>query len=184
MTTNGIRRFFKTRPFLAVCGLLVCVAGLAIFFRWEQIDEVTEQLEAKAKEAMTLEKNLGHAAGLAEHLKALSEAEAEVPRHLGIASQMANNFSYLYGLEVATGVKFVDLQSLSGVSKVAKSSYVRIPFSITAQGTSNQVLDLLSRIEEGERYCRLSVATLTATKSDPPDDTLLLNINFDMLGSP
>ena len=101
------------------------------------------------------------------------------------AGQVGANMQFFYQLESETGVKLKDLRpaAVAPPAKGAKSPFVPVGFSLSADGSYVQLLNLLRRIESGPRYARIVSASLSGSLSDRRSP-LTLSLSVELLGLP
>jgi hypothetical protein len=174
----------KKHPTIVVCAVLALLAGLIIYFRFDQLDESLTELEAKEKEGGRLAANLRNAANLQEQIDSAQSSIKEINGRMMRVSHLASNLQFFYQGETATGVRFTDVHQTSISKAPAKDTYQPIGFGFTTQGTSRQIMEVLRYFEKGDRYCRVISATVSVAGGDPTGDTLNLNILLEILGLP
>lgn len=184
MTKDDLLSFLKKNPIGVGCGLLSIGLGAAIYFRGDKLPAAEEELIQQSAEASRLAANLQNAAQLKEQLEALVTADKEVESRLLHASQTLNNYQIFYKLESETGAKMTINPGVVAAPKPGqKNAFVSVPFSITAQGTQAQILDLLRRLESGAHYCRIMSASCSVPVVDR-NGALSLSLNLELLGLP
>ena len=100
------------------------------------------------------------------------------------AAQLATNTQYFYRLETDTGVKLLNIfqnTTTAQAAKVTKNNFVPIAFTLTAQGSYLQLLDLLHRLENGAHYCRI-ISTSMSKLGIGDNDVLNLTLSIELLG--
>lgn len=183
MTNEELFALVKKNPISVGCALLCVALGAGIYFRGGEVPAATEELTKKSDEGSRLASNLQNAAQLKEQVEALTAAEKELDSRLIRASQTLTNLEYFYKLESETGTKITIAQGILGSSKNTKTTYNGVPFTVTVQGTLNQTLDYLRRLESGARYCRVMNVTCGVAPADR-GSAITLNLNLELLGQP
>jgi hypothetical protein len=185
MTNEAIFAWVKKNPIGVGCAVLSLALAGGIYFRSGEVPAATEELTKKSDEGGRLAANLQNSAQLKEQVDTLTACEKELESRLIRASQTLTNYEYFYKLESETGTKMTISQGAAGsLSKgAAKALYGGVPFTISVQGSWNQTIDYLRRLENGPRYCRV----LSVTCGVPPSDRaspITLNLSLELLGQP
>lgn len=185
MTNEELFALVKKNPIGVGCAIVSLALGAGIYFRGDELPVAAEELTKKSDEAGRLAANLQNAAQLKEQVDALAICEKELDARLIHASQTLPNQQYFFRLEAETGLKMTVIsQGILAVPKNApKTNYVGVPFTITVQGTMNQIVDYLHRLENGSRYCRVMSATCGVPVSDR-GSPVTLALNLEILGLP
>ena len=181
MTNEELFALVKKNPISVGCAVLCVALAAGIYFRSGEVPAATDDLTKKSDEGSRLAANLQNAAQLKEQVDALSAAEKEMDSRIIRASQTLTNYEYFYKLESETGAKMTISQGVLTPSK--KTTYSGVPFTITVQGTLNQTLDYLRRLESGARYCRVTGVTCGVAPADR-GSPITLNLNLELLGQP
>ena len=184
ISNEQVVTFIKKNPIGVGCGVLSLLMAATIYFRSGNLPAAQDVLDQKSNEADRHAINVRYAAQLKEQLDALNTADHAIEARLVRAAQLATNTQYFYRLENDTGVKLLNISqttTTAQAAKAGKSSFVPIAFSLTAQGSYLQLLDLLHRLENGVHYCRiLSANTVKVGTGDT--DLLTLTLNLELLG--
>lgn len=182
MTGADLSALIKKHP-LGAIGLLICVlCGLAIYFRGDAIQKAQTAFEEKDTEAQKIALNVRNMAGLQEQTTEIQNAAKALESRIIRASSLANNLQIFYRLESETGVKFTDLRqnpippTRAGTTKGA---YVGVPFNVSVQGTYEQVMTFIRRLETGNQFCRFNTVVFNKAA-----DGLSASVAIELLGTP
>jgi Tfp pilus assembly protein PilO len=192
MTIKDIPVLLKKYPFSATCGLISVVLAGGYFFRSGSVPEAEVELKNKTEESRRLRANISNAAQLKEHFDALNEANQAVSGRLMNAADLAKNQQYFYKIEADAGVKLTDLRPgsaavLPGGKPAPKTFYATVPYASTVDGTYEQLLSFLRKLEAGEHFQRIVSANVMlggqgAEEAGAIDPILSLTIAVEFLG--
>lgn len=184
MTTQELVAVIKKNPISFGCALVSCALIGAIYFRSDKIPEAETVLGQKSAESERLRLNVQYSAQLKEQFDAVVSSNKDIDARIVRASQLGTNTQYFYKVETETGVKIIDLRQTTAatVAKPAKGSFIPVTFSVSVQGSLNQLLDFLRQLENGAHYCR--VLTVTCSGSSPRSGPLTLALSLELLGTP
>lgn len=189
MTTADLAALCKKHPISASCALLSVLLFAAAYLRQEEVPGAEAELSLRSADGDRVAINNKNAAQLREHAEAIAAARAEIEARLVRPRQLGTNTQYFYKLETDTGVKILDLRQTSGTSPTntakaaAKQSYVPVGFTVSVQGTLNQVLDFVRHVEGGAHYSRVLSASITSNAA-ARGSVLTLGLNLELLGLP
>jgi hypothetical protein len=185
MTGQEFSALLKKNPVSFGAGVLSLALIGAIYFRSGEIPAAEAELVQKSAEGERYATNVKFSAQLKEQQDAVVAANKEIDTRIVRASQVGANTQYFYELEKETGVKLIDIRQLTTsvtLPKGGKNAFVPISYSVSAQGTLNQLLDLLRSIEAGAHYSR--VLTATCGRTAPNRGLLTLSLTLELLGLP
>jgi hypothetical protein len=186
MTKDELVAFLKKSPVALGCGVLSLGLIGALYFRTGEIPEAETRLAEKTAEAERYTLNIKNGAQLKEQLERLTAANKAIETHIVRASQLGANAQYFYNLESETGVKLVAdprQTTPATVAKPAKGSFVPVGFTVSVEGTFNQVLEFVRRLESGAHYSRVMTATCSVVSSKR-NSPLTLALSLELLGQP
>lgn len=185
MTNEEALHFIKRNP-IGVAGVAAAfLLGGWIYYRGDDGPALEEDLLRRQADALRLGNNVKYAAQLNEQLAALQAANKEIDAKVVRAGQVGANTQFFYQLESETGVKLKDLRpgAVSVPAKGAKSPFVPVAFSLSAEGTYSQLLDLLRRLESGPRFTRIISASFAGSLANR-NSPLTLSLSVELLGIP
>jgi hypothetical protein len=190
LTNEQVVAALKKNPVVTGAVAVVLLLVVALYFRLDAVGDATAQLEAKSSEGQRLAANIKNSAQLPEQLATLVAANKEIENRLVRVGQLASNLQYFYKLEADTGTKFLDLRQVTVTSRgPAKPGKIPVAFTLTVQGSYQQIFDFLRRLESGAHYCRVMNANISpvaeagaATASR--GDLTKLTLNLELLGVP
>ena len=185
MTSEEALQFLKRNP-VGVAGVAVALAmGGWIYYRGDEGTALEEELSRRQADALRLGNNVKYAVQLNEQLAALQAANKEIDAKVVRAGQVGANTQFFYQLESETGVKLKDLRpgTVPAPAKGAKSPFVPVPFSLSAEGSYSQLLELLRRLESGPRYARIVTASFSGSLANR-NTPLTLSLSVELLGLP
>lgn len=180
----------KKNPVVTGAVVAVLLLAVALYFRLDAVGDATTQLETKSAEGQRLAANIKNSAQLPEQLAELVAANKEIENRLVRVGQLASNLQYFYKLEADTGTKFLDLRQVTVPSRgPAKPGKIPVVFTLTVQGSYQQIFDFLRRLESGVHYCRVVSANFTpvaeaGAATAVRGDLTKLTLNLELLGVP
>ena len=188
MTGEDLTTFVKKHPLSVGCGLVAVICGALLYYRAGNVTASQAELEAKTSEANKVMANVRNSAALAEQVAELQAQRKELESRLLKAGQLAVNLQYFYKLEAETGVKLSGDVRQGGLPKTTKA-YIGVPFGVSVQGTYPQVVNFISRLQNGRHFCRIVSSTLSkAGGSDPSsvagENDMSLTLNLELLAQP
>lgn len=185
MTNEEALQFVRRNPVGVACSILALALGGWTYYRSDVGPALDEELRRRQADAVRLENNVKYSVQLKEQLDALQAAAKEIDARVVRAGQVGANMQFFYQLESETGVKLKDLRpaSVAAPAKGAKSPFVPVSFSLSAEGSYVQLVNLLRRIESGPRYARIISASLSGSLADRRSP-LSLSLSVELLGLP
>jgi hypothetical protein len=186
---NAIKSIFSKYPVASGTVCLLCVLAVAFILRHGKASDLQATLASKTDEARRQSLNIARHAQLDEQLTTLEEANREIGSRLVNPQDLATNLQYFYKLEAETGVKLLDTHpagSNSGKQQPFKAGYRTVQYGMTLEGSFNQVLVFLRRLEQGTIYCRIISAECAAKQEEPTEKkdqgTVNLSLTIEILG--
>ncbi len=184
ISNEQVVAFVKKNPIGVGCGVLSLLMIGVIYLRSDKLPAAQAVLDQKSTEADRHAINVRYAVQLKEQMDALNTADHAIDARLVRAAQLATNTQYFYRLESDTGVKLLNIfqnTTTAQAAKVTKTNFVPIAFTVTAQGTYLQLLDLLHRLENGAHYCRILSANMVKLGTGD-NDAATLSLSLELLG--
>lgn len=181
MNTADLVALIKKHPIGVGCGLVSIVCGVLLYLRSDNIKASQAELETSSAQAAKMIANVRNANGLAEHVAELQALSKEMEGRLMKAGQLAVNLQYFYKLETENEVKLVDMRQ-SSAPRNPKTQYTAgVPFNVTVQGPYANVMNFLSRVQNGRHFCRINSATFTKVGETAE---MSLALTLELLGQP
>jgi len=182
--------FFKTRPVLVYSLILTMVfAGLGVF-RSMHVTNVSAEVATQDAEGARLRENVRDSAKLPGQLEELTNVNAAIRSRLVDPNDLAGNQQYCYKFETESGVRLVDLRRISNNQISAGTNakpgiYSSLTYAMSVQGTYEQVLAYLRKLESGPRFCRILDGNLVLqnnqNSNDNPRPLLMLSLTVEFL---
>ena len=175
----------------SICATLAVLLLILFVIRKGGVSEIQSAVEAKTSESGTLKADILNSTSLREHLGKLKIANNLVSSRLMKLGDLAKSQQYFYKMETDSGVKLMDLRPLSNATSLtknaAKSEYSAVSYSCTVQGTYQQLLVFLGKLESGDHFSRILSANVSLVGSGSegavmPDPALTMMISIDFLG--
>jgi len=189
MDADQIVASLKANPISVACGAMALALAVGIFFRSDRVPGNEELLDQKASLGDRLDANLKNGVQLADQLAAITAARQQIEARLIHPDELAQNLQFFYKLEAETGTKLIDsrqVQLAAGKAgpKGSRTLYTSVGFAVVVRGEYVRLLDFLRRLESGQRFCRVTTATISISGSSDKDrgNELTLNLNLELLG--
>jgi len=180
----------KKHPVGFGAGILAVVLGVFSYLRMGGVDELQLRLDDVSAQGARLENNLRYSARLDEQLGAVQFALEEINRRAIDPAQLATNLRYFYQLESELGLKLVDLQQVRVIETPQKTEYRYVAYSVAVEGSYQNLLRFIRRLESGERFIKITSTNLVAgpvtpgSGIDPSNPNLVLSLTLHLLGRP
>lgn len=190
MTGADITALARKHPVGVTCLLLALASGVALYLRADAISLSQTEYEAKSSEAAKMISNVKNAPGLAEQVTEMQELGKELDARLVKASQLAVNLQYFYKLEADHGVKFLDVRQTTPArparGPAPKTIFTPVPFTLSVEGTYEQLVKFLGDLQNGRHLCRINSAVFNKPNSatNSASTPLTLALNLELLGQP
>jgi Tfp pilus assembly protein PilO len=174
---NNLGQLIRRYPLSAICMVVTLLAGaVAYFLRAQNAElEVTQKDRAKEGEAM-LDLLVGGIAQRQE-LALVQEIAKRIEDNLVMDDNLAENFGYFYKLEDKTRVRLTELNPLSSPPGDNATLYKRIPYTLRATGTYEQVSAFLLALETGPRLTNITGFNYARSATG-----LSLELSLELLG--
>ena len=189
ISNEQMTTFVKTHPLSVGSAVLAVVLAGLIYFRGDNIPASEKLLDEKSTLGQRIDANIKFGVGLPEQLNSVIASRTEIEARLVHPDELAKNQQFFYKLEADTSVKLVDLRQNPMAGKPvpkAKNSYIPVGYSIAVRGSYAHLLDFLRRLENGQRFCRVTTATINmGGASDADRNTeLTISLSLELLGQP
>jgi hypothetical protein len=189
VSNEQVIAFVKKNPIGVGCGVLSLALAAAIYYRSDLVPAAQAELDQKATLSDRLAANLKYGKDLPEQYQQFMDYNKAIDSRLVSARDLLGNGQYFYSLESVTGIKigFSQITNAAQIKKAPNASFVPVAFNVNAQGTYPQLLDFLTRLENGLHFCRVlnarcAKATGGAAVNNP--DLLSLTLTLELLGQP
>ena len=181
MNSADLTALFKKHPVGFGCLLLSIVCGVLINLRYGNISASQSEFQATSAEAEIVLANVRNSADLEEHIAEIQVLGKDLESRLMKAGQLAVNLQYFYKLEAENEVKLVDVrQNLT--TRNPKTQFVGVPFVVSVQGTYQNVMNFLNKLQNGRHFCRINTASFR--KAGTAAAEMSLTLNLELLGQP
>ena len=191
MTGADLIALAKKHPLSSLCGLLILICGLLVYFRLDAIEVSQAEYEAKAGEAAKMIANVKNAPGLEEQVAEIQALGKDLDTRLINPGQLAVNLQYFYKLESDHAVKLVDVRQNPVRTLPGKPNFIPVPFSVTVQGSYDQVMKFLNALQNGKHFCRINTAafnkpggTGAGGEAAAGGGEVSVSLNLELLGQP
>jgi Tfp pilus assembly protein PilO len=173
---TGAVALFRRYPYCAICLFVAVVCGVASWFLWDSVQEQQVVLENRAKEGNAMLDTLVGGSTQRAELAAAREAARRIDDNL-VGEALAENYWYFYKIQEQAKVTMPDLHELNSPLTGNSPLFRRVPYTVRANGTFDQVAAFLLAIESGPR-----LAKITAFGFARSSGGITLDLNLEMLG--
>jgi Tfp pilus assembly protein PilO len=184
----GFIIFVKKHPIGMGCAVLALLLAVMTFVRAGSLTEYEALLVERTDQSDRLKNNLRYSAQMDEHLAIMQQAVEEIESKAINPGALATNLQFFYRLEEELGLTLQELRQGIVVESKEPREYLAVPYTVSVQGTYLQLLDLLQRLEQGERVVQFTTANISpsrgieAQRADPTNPLLVLTLDLVLLG--
>lgn len=171
----------RKHPVSAICGVVIVVLLVVLYFRSGAADEVRARLDEQSELGKKLNNNITYGTQLREQLAEVTAANSQVAQRAVKVGELATNLGYFYRLESELGIQLLDLRPLASpapAKNAPKTTYGEALFAVSVSGDYRQMIEFLRQMENGQYFCRISEATLTRRADVPNKLTLTLKVGL------
>jgi len=172
----------RQAPFLVFCITIFLLLAVADYFLWQREHEISVQHEDVRRTGEKMFSALSSHGRIIAELATVDGALKRIDQNLITETDLAENLGYFYQLETLSRVRLTQLNQLSSQPPAEDSPYRAVPFSLRATGTYPQLINFLRELESGPRVLRIK--TFDFSRADIRNDTLVLGLTVELLGSP
>ncbi|MDB6127481.1 MAG: hypothetical protein JWM35_1377 [Verrucomicrobia bacterium] len=189
ISNEQVSTFVKTHPLSVGSGILAVALAIAIYFRGDNIPQAEKALDEKSTLGQRIDANIKNGVQLPEQLNSVIASRTEIESRLVHPDELAKNQQFFYKLEADSAVKLVDIRQNPMPTKSAaklKTSYIPVGYSVVVRGSYVHLLDFMRRLENGQRFCRVSTATINLGGASDADrkTELTISLSLELLGQP
>jgi Tfp pilus assembly protein PilO len=164
-------------PLCAVCAALTILAGGAAYYLRGQNAELELAQKDRAKEGEAMLDLLVGGTAQRQELAHVQEIAKRIEDNLVMEDNLAENLGYFYKLEEQTRVRLTELNPLSSPPGDTAPLFKRIPYTLNATGTYEQVAAFLLALETGPRLINITSFNYARTATG-----LSLELSLELLG--
>jgi hypothetical protein len=183
MSNEELIAFLKKNVIAVSCVLASIAIVVVIYLRSDELPDTEKVFNDNSQQAALLQANIEDSEHLEEqHASVVASVDKMNDRMIHVG-QLAENLQYFYKLESDTGAKLEPRQVpwIPPSPNAPKTTYTPVTFSLTAQGTYAQELDLLRRLEGGEHYCRILTCNIHPI-GEGRGGAILMSLTIELLG--
>lgn len=175
----AIGAWIRRYPFCAGCIMATLALAGAAWYLWGQIEDLEATHKERAKEGQAMLALLVGGSTQRQELAAVHEASRRIEDNLVVETNLAENAWYFFKFEEQTKIRLSDLHPLNSPPTDTSPIYRRVPYTLRASGTSDQVYAFLGAIETGPRLARITSFNLARQATGPG---IMLDLSIEMLG--
>lgn len=141
--------------------VLAVVLGLYVWSGGDNKIQLARQLTDLQSQWERMERNLRNATGLESQLEEMQELRAKMRTRMTRREEVALNLNYFYRLEQQSNVSISSINQLpASAGQQARhlptmADFDIIGYSMTIEGSFNDVLSFLQSIQQGEYFARI-----------------------------
>jgi hypothetical protein len=185
MSNEELVAFLRKNVISVACVVVSILIGLLLYYRNDKLPDAEKVLADRAKQGELLAANIEDSADLKEQHAALVESNNAISDRMIHVAQLAENYQYFYRLESETGTKLSDPRQVpwnAPAKTAAKTNFIAIGFTLSAQGDYAQLMDLLRKLESGDHYCRITACSLRPLATDVRGGPMLMSLSLELMG--
>lgn len=178
----GLEIFGRIRryPWSTFCILLTLAAAVGGWVLYGKIGELKVRHVDRAREGDAMLALLIGGSVQRQELAFIRETTRRIEENLLVESNLAENTWYFFKLEEQTKVRLPELHPLSSPITDKSPLYKRIPYTLRATGTHEQVMSFVRGLETGPRL--VTIKSFSLARPDPNGTNLTLDLSLDFLG--
>ncbi len=185
MSNQEMLAFIRKNAICVACVAVSIGIGATLYLRSGLLPDEERVLSDKSKQGELIAANIEDSHQLKDQYTAIVAANQAIANRMIHVGQLAENLQYFYRLESATGTKLAgDPRQVAWTpppKTAAKTTYTPVGFTVAAQGTYVQLIDLLRRLENGEHYCRIITCNLRPV-GEQRSSQLTLSLSIELMG--
>ena len=169
----------RRHPLPVLCTVLILGLSAGAWSLHNKVVGLKSVLSERGKQGEVMLAGLVTGRAYREELDSVRDAARRIEENLLVESNLAENLWYFYKLEENTRARLPELHQLS--SPMIKSSplYKRVPYSLRAVGSFEEIAKFLAALETGPRLA--SITAFNYTRRDGRDQSFVLDLNLDLL---
>jgi Tfp pilus assembly protein PilO len=174
---SNFSQLMRRYPLCAICAALTILAGGAAYYLRGQNAELEVMQKDRTKEGEAMLDLLVGGSTQRQELALVQEVAKRIEDNLVMEDNLAENLGYFYKLEEQTRVRLAELNPLSSPPGDTAPLFKRIPYTLRATGTYEQVAAFLQALETGPRLINITGFTYSRTATG-----LSLDLSLELLG--
>lgn len=179
-TLANLMLLLRRYPYSAVSFLLTVALGIGAFFLRSQIADLETTQRERAKEGEAMLTLLVGGSTQRQELAAVHEVARRIEDNLVVEDALAENLWYFYKLEEQTKARLPELHQLSSPPGDSSSLYKRIPYTLRATGSFEQIAAFLLALETGPRL--VNIISFNCARTGAGGAGLALDLGIEVLG--
>ncbi len=167
-------------PYSAGCAIAAILFGLSAWFLSGQNEELAVAQADRAKEGEAMLSLLVGGSTQRQELAATHEIARRIEENLVVEENLAENLWYFYKLEEQTKARLPELHQLSSPPTDTSPMFKRVPYTLRATGSYEQVAAFLLALETGPRLVNITSFNFARTGANGAG--LALDLSIELLG--
>jgi Tfp pilus assembly protein PilO len=176
----NLMQLLRRYPHSAICLLLTIALGIGAYFLHSQIADLETTQRERAKEGEAMLALLVGGSAQRQELAAVHEVARRIEDNLVVEDALAENLWYFYKLEEQTKARLPELHQLSSPPGDTSPLYKRIPYTLRATGSFEQVASFLLALETGPRL--VNIISFNCARTGAGGAGLALDLGIEVLG--
>ena len=169
----------RRHPFPVLCTVLILGLSAGAWTMHEKVAGLKSILGDRTKKGEVMLAGLVTGRAYREELEVVREAGRRIDENLLVESNLAENLWYFYKLEENTRARLPELHQMSAPMLKSSPLFKRVPYSLRAVGTFEELSKFLAALETGPRLA--SITAFNYARRDSRDQTFVLDLNLDLL---
>jgi Tfp pilus assembly protein PilO len=169
----------RRHPFAVLCIVLTLGVGAGAWTLHDKVVHLKSVLAERSKQGEVMLAGLVTGRAYRDELDTVRDAARRIEENLLVESNLAENLWYFYKLEENTRARLPELHQLSAPMLKSSPLYKRIPYSLRAVGSFDELSKFLAALETGPRLA--NITSFTYTRRDVRDQSFVLDLNLDLL---
>lgn len=167
-----IRRY----PYCAICFFVAVACGGSSWYLWGSVKDLQVVLEDRSKEGKGMLDTLVGGSTQRSELAAVREVTRRIDDNL-VGEALAENYWYFFKIQEQAKAQLPDLHELNSPINGNTPLFRRVPYTLRATGTYEQVASFLLAIESGPRLAKITSFGFTRNNA-----SVTLDLSLEMLG--
>ena len=172
--------FLRRYPHSAICVVTTIACAAGAWFLSGQNGELDVARKDREKEGEAMLALLVGGSSQREELAAAHEIARRIDDNLVVEDNLAENLWYFYKLEEQTKARLPELHQMSSPPGDTSPLFKRVPYTLRATGSYDQVAAFLLALETGPRL--INITSFNCARTGAVGAGLALDLSVELLG--
>ncbi len=186
MDIQKITSVFKKRPLLTAVVVGVVAVGLAVFLRYDLLDEHETKLAELQANSAKFQRNVTNSIRLDNQLEELRKINASIEELFIRPSELARNAQFFYTLEAENQISLGQMVQGNIGRPAAGATFAPLTFNLSVRGDYEQLLKFMRELEKTFLGGKILTADLTLGASltgENPEKARALSLTFQTIAT-